>query len=212
MSTLQSNQIISGQTVDNTLQLNKQGGGRIDIPLPDNKSDIIEIYTDSLRGSIPISNVNVEFESEYKSYSYVYYQSVRINNRDMYVAGEFYKSIINVHSSSVTDLNLSFTQSLDCVDLKGDMSFDVSGTIDIELPDGEYKVVIDVLGTNAGGSYRKKVYADDIPESEFVRFSVNDYVGTVTPAHITLPGTKFAARHRYPPSSISILSDRIMKA
>ena len=209
---MQSNQIVSGQAVDNTLQLNQQGGGRIDIPLPDNKSDIIEIYTDFLGGSIPISNVNVEFESVYKSYSYVYLQNVRINNRDMYVAGEFYKSIINVHSSSVTDLNLSFTQSLDCVDLKGDMSFDVSGTIDIELPDGEYKVVIDVLRTNAGGSYRKKVYADDIPESEFVRFSVNDYVGTVTPAHITLPGTKFAARHRYPPSSILILSDRIMKA
>ena len=35
ISTLQSNQIVSGQAVDNTLQLNQQGGGRIDIPLPE---------------------------------------------------------------------------------------------------------------------------------------------------------------------------------
>lgn len=43
MSTLQSNQIISGQAVDNTLQLNKQGGGRIDIPLPESSPTTISI-------------------------------------------------------------------------------------------------------------------------------------------------------------------------
>ena len=43
VSTLQSNQIISGQAVDNTLQLNKQGGGRIDIPLPESSPTTISI-------------------------------------------------------------------------------------------------------------------------------------------------------------------------
>ena len=33
---------MSGQAVDNTLQLNKQGGGRIDIPLPENDGYLIE--------------------------------------------------------------------------------------------------------------------------------------------------------------------------
>lgn len=39
---MESNQIVSGQAVDNTLQLNKQGGGRIDIPLPENAEEEIE--------------------------------------------------------------------------------------------------------------------------------------------------------------------------
>ena len=42
VSTLESNQIVSGQTVENTLQLNKQDGGRIDIPLPENAEEEIE--------------------------------------------------------------------------------------------------------------------------------------------------------------------------
>ena len=35
VTTCENNTITSGQTVDNTLQLNQQGGGRIDIPLPE---------------------------------------------------------------------------------------------------------------------------------------------------------------------------------
>ena len=42
MSTIESNQIVSGQTVENTLQLNQQGGGRIDIPLPE-RDAVVEI-------------------------------------------------------------------------------------------------------------------------------------------------------------------------
>lgn len=38
VSTCENNLIVSGQTVDNTLQLNQNGGGRIDIPLPETES------------------------------------------------------------------------------------------------------------------------------------------------------------------------------
>ena len=40
---MENNQIVSGQAVDNTLQLNKQGGGRIDIPLPESSLTTINI-------------------------------------------------------------------------------------------------------------------------------------------------------------------------
>lgn len=43
VSTCESNLITSGQTVENTLQLNQQGGGRIDIPLPESENTFNDV-------------------------------------------------------------------------------------------------------------------------------------------------------------------------
>ena len=68
ISTLESNQIVSGQAVDNTLQLNQQGGGRIDIPLPESYN-VVDITDNPIQleynKSITDSNQNTYFLMEY---------------------------------------------------------------------------------------------------------------------------------------------------
>ena len=57
MSTLESNQIVSGQAVDNTLQLNKQGGGRIDIPLPESMGYLLGKVRVTADYSVPTGTI-----------------------------------------------------------------------------------------------------------------------------------------------------------
>ena len=69
---MQSNQIISGQTVENTLQLNQQGGGRIDISLPESgvgaeweELDLSNLPTDFVTGDYLLVSLTISANKPY---------------------------------------------------------------------------------------------------------------------------------------------------
>ena len=104
ISTLQSNQIISGQAVDNTLQLNQQGGGRIDIPLP---------YYEEVENTVPATiiiynsgNINLEYSDWIQQTIAIYYQSGSVSV-NFYETEQSVKLKIN----SVT-FNLSYISTI----------------------------------------------------------------------------------------------------
>ena len=84
--------IVSGQAVDNTLQLNQSGGGRIDIPLPESEPSGFDVYLMLKYGRVCtmlteyLSNTfTTQYRYSFGNGTYVYFVNNLLNDDEFFI-------------------------------------------------------------------------------------------------------------------------------
>lgn len=191
MSTLESNQIVSGQAVDNTLQLNKQGGGRIDIPLP--KSDLISVYYESTLRNRNIPNaikINITARDYGDELSLDKFEILKISNNYEAVTDSNYVynigKVFDYSSKSLIDGTCIIKE--DVVNQKYGYNYvynNINIFSDNELY-GDYYVINEKSSTNLAGDIFNNEYYEGVIGFEYITKNGTPFTGTLQGIIITI--------------------------
>ena len=181
----------------------------MDIPLPES-----EIHTLKFTGNFSLTYINVgDVNFTYKSSTSV--DTISYTEKSVDRTG-FAKGVGNTIVENIAEYSLNIIISTvirTTFNMSNNPSVNVSNkTFSIPIENGNYRMPVDCLGISAGlCGNRKYSFLNDIADSEYIYFTVNNNIATITTTTITLRGSAFKCTATGSFNRIYIIADRIEK-